>query len=103
MDGGRPLGGQWNFDADNRATFGQAGPGPIGVPRSFRPDQITRAVIGLVERRFAGAPGSLAPFDYPVTHEQAQLALLDFVQHRLVGFGRYQDAMATGQPYTEID
>jgi (6-4)DNA photolyase len=99
IDGGRPLGGQWNFDADNRATFGQTGPGPIRAPRSFRPDQITGAVIGLVERRFAGAPGSLAQFDSPVTHEQAQLALRDFVQHRLAGFGRYQDAMATGHPY----
>ncbi|MDB5895755.1 MAG: putative photolyase, partial [Rhodoferax sp.] len=29
MNGGEPLGGQWNFDADNRAAFGAAGPGAL--------------------------------------------------------------------------
>jgi (6-4)DNA photolyase len=99
MAGAKPAGGNWNFDADNRESFGKDGPGPIKAPRSFRPDAITQEVLDLVTRRFADSPGTLEGFDYPVTREQAQAALRDFVEHRLAGFGRYQDAMATGRPY----
>ena len=99
MDGDEPVGGRWNFDADNRAAFGKAGPGRIKAPRSFRPDATTEAVLALVARRFPDAPGTLAAFDYPVTHEQARAALRDFIEHRLAHFGRYQDAMASGRPF----
>jgi len=99
MDGGKPSAGQWNFDKHNRETFGAAGPGRIKAPRSFRMDDTTRAVVEMVERRFAGNPGKLDAFDYPVDRTQARAALRDFIEHRLSGFGTYQDAMATGQPY----
>lgn len=99
MDGDRPVGGSWNFDAENRGAFGRSGPGEIRPPRSFRPDSTTRDVISLVERRFASHPGSLAPFDWPVTREQALAALRDFIEHRLPGFGRVQDAMWMNEPY----
>ena len=99
MDGERPLGGRWNFDPDNRKAFGKAGPGQIEAPRSFPPDEITRRVMELIERRFPDAPGSLRRFDYPVTPEQARSALRDFIKHRLARFGPYQDAMASGHPF----
>jgi len=99
MAGDHPEGGQWNFDKDNRESFGAGGPGPIRSPRSFQPDTITRDVIAMVERRFAASPGTLAHFDYPVTRDDALAALRDFIEHRLPNFGRYQDAMVSGQPY----
>ncbi len=99
MDGDRPVGGRWNFDTDNRASFGRDGPGPLRRPRSFRPDAITREVIAMVERRFPDAPGTASSFDYPVTGDQARTALDDFIAHRLAKFGTYQDAMVSGQPY----
>jgi deoxyribodipyrimidine photolyase-related protein len=52
-----------------------------------------------VNARFSDSPGLLAKFDYPVTREQALEALRDFVQHRLLDFGPYQDAMVQGLPY----
>jgi deoxyribodipyrimidine photolyase-related protein len=99
MDGDAPAGGEWNYDAENRGTFGAKGPGTLPAPRAFPPDAITRDVIALVERRFASHPGRLASFDWPVTATQANAALEDFVSHRLPLFGRYQDALWAGEPW----
>jgi deoxyribodipyrimidine photolyase-related protein len=99
MEGGKPLGGQWNFDADNRAAFGAHGPGALPPPPRFQPDAITREVIALVDTRFADHPGSLERFGWPVTREQALHALTRFIAERLPNFGRYQDAMWPGEPW----
>ncbi len=96
---GDPEGGQWNFDADNRQSFGREGPGNVRAPMSFQPDEITQTVIALVEERFGKHPGDLAAFDWPVTTEQARRTLTDFIKHRLPDFGRYQDAMWTNEPW----
>ncbi len=96
---GEPEGGQWNFDHDNRGSFGKAGPGRVRAPRAFPPDAVTREVLALVARRFASHPGDLAEFDWPVTPADAQAALADFIAHRLPQFGEYQDAMWTGEPW----
>ena len=99
MDGDEPRGGKWNFDADNRKAFGRAGP-ELSPPRpQFIPDAITAAVIETVEAHFPDHPGSLEGFNWPVTPEDARVALEDFVSHRLAAFGRYQDAMWTGAPF----
>jgi len=99
MEDGRPVGGAWNFDAENRGSFKSAGPGFIRPPLSFPPDSLSREVLDLVERRFASHPGSLERFDWPVTRAEARLALQDFLEHRLPSFGLYQDAMWSGEPF----
>jgi deoxyribodipyrimidine photolyase-related protein len=99
MDGDEPLGGQWNFDADNRDTFGKRGPGRLPAPRAFAPDALTRETLALVDARFASHPGKLDAFDWPLTAAQAEQALADFVEHRLPLFGRYQDAMWRQEPW----
>ncbi len=96
MDDDQPTGGAWNFDAENRASFGKNGPGKIPEPIAFPPDKITREVFALVEEKFPQHPGSLKHFDWPVTPAQAQAALQDFIEHRLPSFGQFQDAMWTG-------
>ncbi|MBU1360335.1 MAG: cryptochrome/photolyase family protein [Gammaproteobacteria bacterium] len=98
-EGDEPVGGRWNFDADNRASFGREGPGFLPPRISFEPDAITREVIALAEARFADHPGSLDRFDWPVTREQALQALHDFVTYRLAAFGPTQDAMWPGEPW----
>ncbi len=97
--GDEPEGGQWNFDAENREAFGTAGPGAVPPRAAFAPDAITREVIALVEARFATHPGRLDSFAWPVTHEQALVALQRFVAERLPLFGRYQDAMWPDDPW----
>ena len=99
MENGQPVGGQWNFDHDNRGTFDRRGPGLLPAPRAFAPDATTREVIKLVRTRFAGHPGQLDAFDWPLDAAQAREALDDFIAHRLPLFGRYQDALWEGEPW----
>ncbi len=97
MDGKKPIGGQWNFDADNRGSFGKQGPGILPPPVRFTPDDTTQRVMTLVNKHFTHHPGSLAQFGWPVSRAQALLALDNFVAHRLPSFGLYQDAMWEGE------
>jgi len=102
IDGdGSPVGGEWNFDKDNRGSFGKSGPGEIADPVRFEIDDVTRRVIDLVGSRFSDHPGEVSAesFDLPVNRRQAMKLLRDFVKHRLNHFGDYQDAMWTGERF----
>jgi deoxyribodipyrimidine photolyase-related protein len=99
MDGGMPAEGRWNFDAENRRGFGPEGPGLVPGPLSFQPDEMTLEALRDVEEALPDNPGSVCRFGWPVTPAQAQAALQDFIENRLWQFGRYQDAMWTGNPY----
>lgn len=99
MDDGKPVGGEWNFDSENRKSFTKQGPPLHAAPKRFLPDEITQQVIDLVEERFGSHPGRLADFDWPLTTADARLALSDFIDHRLADFGDYQDAMWTREPW----
>lgn len=99
MDDKAPCGGSWNFDKKNRGNFGKKGPGQLPPPHQFKADKITRAVMDTIVDSPDELAGELIGFDWPVTAAQAQQALNDFIEHRLVAFGEYQDAMWTDEPY----
>ncbi len=99
MQGGEPVGGQWNFDADNREAFAAAGPGAVPARVMFEPDAVTREVMALVNQRFADHPGRLDSFAWPVTRAQALQSLQAFIHQRLPLFGRFQDAMWPGDAW----
>ena len=90
-----PVGGQWNFDKENRKAM----PKGVRVPEAplFPPDAVTADVIAMVEARFPDNFGTLTRFNWPVTREQALVALDRFVAERLVQFGDYQDALVEGE------
>ena len=94
-----PIGGQWNFDDKNRRPYSKKGPGLIIEPLSFPADEITREVFDFVERQYPDHPGSLEHFIWPVTRDQALVALDHFVNHRLANFGMHQDAMWKDTPF----
>ncbi|MGF1484821.1 MAG: cryptochrome/photolyase family protein [Opitutales bacterium] len=94
-EGGKPTGGEWNYDTDNRETFGKDGPGTLPDLPKNAPDKTTQAVLDLVEARFNDHPGKLDHFDLPVTRKDALKYFDDFLAHRLENFGTYQDAMWT--------
>ena len=96
---GEPLGGQWNFDSENREAFDANGPGFVPPRSRFEPDAITREVIALVNTRFADHPGRLDSFAWPVTRNDSLKSLQAFIDDRLPMFGRFQDAIWPGEPW----
>ncbi len=99
MDGDKPTGGQWNFDEDNRESFGKTGPQNLPARAMFEPDATTRQVIALVNTRFADHPGTLHTFGWPVTRAEALASLAAFIAQRLPLFGKYEDAMWQGEAW----
>ncbi len=98
MDGGKPAGRRWNFDADNRKALPKKG---IEIPPlpQLEHDEITRTVIAEVDERYPEHPGSAADFWLPVTPADSRDWLDVFVAERLHDFGRYEDAMKADEPF----
>ena len=95
MEGEAPAGGQWNYDPENRKPLPKT-MSPPQVP-TFPPDETTRAVMDLVATRFPGHFGDIDGFALPVTAQDAERALADFVERRLALFGDWQDTMKAGE------
>ena len=95
MEAGQPLGGQWNFDQENRSAY--KGEVPLPPPLTFEHDDIDQQVLHLVDQEFPDHPGDTATFCWGTTRAQARQALKHFIRHRLPHFGRYQDAMVSSQ------
>ncbi len=87
-----PLGGQWNFDADNRVKW----PGTPAAPAwPWQPkdcsDLWTEIVAAGVETIGEPQADRLA---WPLTRREARAGLAHFVETVLPHFGRFQDAMS---------
>lgn len=97
MAGDEPVGGKWNFDADNR----KPAKADLFMPKPpmFAPDGVTEEVLRLVASRFDSHFGELEPFWFGVTRAQAEQAFDAFVEHALPSFGDYQDAMLRGEKF----
>ncbi len=96
MQGDQPVGGRWNFDAENRKP---ARPDMFRAERrAIENDAITREVIELVGKLFPDNFGELHDFRFAVSSEDASLIADDFVDVHLAEFGATQDAMLSGDP-----
>jgi deoxyribodipyrimidine photolyase-related protein len=90
---GKPVGGKFSFDAENRRAWRGSPPAP--VPLVFEPDAITREVGALVDERFAAHPGDTRPRTLPATEADAEAAWAWARTACLPHFGPYEDAMST--------
>ena len=97
MEGDKPAGGKWNYDADNRKPAA----GDLFMPQvpRYAPDSITREVLDLVEAQFGDHIGQLEPFALAVTRDEAEAARDHFMTQALASFGDYQDAMLSGEAF----
>ncbi|MFB6292283.1 MAG: cryptochrome/photolyase family protein [Candidatus Nanohaloarchaea archaeon] len=87
---GKPEGGKWSFDPENRKKLPEDVETP-GIPKFDSPP--IEEAKRYVRENFPENPGSVDDFFYPVTREQARENLEDFLEKRLENFGPYQDAI----------
>lgn len=91
--GPEPVGGQWNFDHENREPPPRDGRSWPAITR-FELDAIDQAVIG---RLPAGTVGADPDGTWPVTRAQALVRLGEFVATGLAAFGPHEDAMLAAE------
>jgi deoxyribodipyrimidine photolyase-related protein len=121
LDHGRPLGGRWSFDAENRKK----------LPRGYAPPPVSRfaqhpvlqrdgtfdidalmdegndaktpaevdSAIASVAAEFPDAPGDPQLFAWPTSSDEARAHLREFVRERLTDFGPYEDAISGTHPF----
>lgn len=97
MDGDQPVGGKWNYDTENR-DYPPKGQTSLDVPPPYLPaeDDIDEAVRRDLDAMNLDTIGSDGPRLFAVTPAEADAALRQFITHRLPLFGRYEDAMMSG-------
>ncbi|MBE0639900.1 MAG: cryptochrome/photolyase family protein [Bacteroidales bacterium] len=91
MENGQPIGGQWNFDANNRNRYD----GRIPIPKPLKFDNDLTEVFRDMKISGVDSFGNADPshFTYPINRKQA-LELVDYFDKNLLPhFGTYQDAM----------
>ncbi len=93
---GKPEGGRWSFDDENRKKL----PKKVEVPDTdwAEPTDHVAAVKELVSERFADHPGELESFWLPTTRRQALAWLRQFLDERFAEFGPYEDALSDRDP-----
>lgn len=92
MEDGKPLGGRFSHDGENRKPW--RGEPPAPTPPRWTPDALTAEVLELVATRFAGHPGQLDGEALPCTLEHAEQLWAWARAECLPTFGPYEDAMS---------
>ena len=97
MDGNQPVGGKWNYDTDNRESPPR-GQSSLKVPPPYQPteDDIDEEVRRDLDAMNLDTVGIDGPRLFAVTPAEAHQALSRFLAQRLPLFGRYEDAMMSG-------
>lgn len=93
---GKPAGGQWNFDHDNRKPWHGTPPEPADA----RPQHDHSELWQMLQRAGVasfGAPQAEA-LRWPLNRPEALRCLDAFITHALPNFGDYEDAMAAQAP-----
>lgn len=96
IDKGKPIGGKWSFDKDNR----KKPPNNYIFPKiESYANKYTKEAQKYITKNFSNNPGETEEFIYPTTHKEAKKWLHNFVKSRLEYFGDYEDAIAKDHPF----
>jgi deoxyribodipyrimidine photolyase-related protein len=92
---GKPLGGKWSFDVENRKKI----PKNLKIPKfpKFSQSPELKEAVAYVAKKYPNNPGLDEDFNYPTNHAQAKKALDHFLEMRLHHFGEYEDAIVENE------
>lgn len=92
---GKPVGGQWTYDVDNRLKYPKDRSAPVVKLPGL--NEYVREAQTYVSQHFSDNYGSVQqPFSagfYPTTYAEADAWLEDFLDVRFADFGAYEDAL----------
>jgi deoxyribodipyrimidine photolyase-related protein len=91
----KPIGGKLTYDTENRKKF----PAKFEFPDelSSNENQFVKEAKKYVLKNFSDHPGTLDDFFFPVTFDEAEHQLQDFIANKFENFGLYEDAMTQNQ------
>jgi deoxyribodipyrimidine photolyase-related protein len=94
---GKPLGGKWTFDADNRQKFPKKEKAPVlELPKE---NNYVVEARQYVQQHFPKNYGAVnSPYLFAVTFADAEIWLDDFLKNRFEKFGIYEDAIVAKEP-----
>lgn len=91
VNNNKPVGGKWSFDTENRKEIPAAFPvPPIWIPEK---NEYIQEASRYIKKNFANNPGLTDEWIYPITHNDAESWLQNFLDKRLIHFGDYEDAI----------
>ncbi len=94
---GKPKGGKWSFDKDNRKPL------PKGILLPFNPPSINNDYYeeakNYINSHFGNNYGEIENTIYPIEHEGAKRWLNEFLEDRFKLFGKYEDAETERNPF----
>lgn len=89
----QPIGGQWNYDQENRKRWNGEPPAPERLKLSANLTEIWGEIQDCRVKTLGNAQAE--NFPWPITRSQAKAWLAHFITHVLPNFGEFQDAMST--------
>ncbi len=85
MEGSKPVGGQWNFDKENREP----------LPKNYAWQKYLTFKRDEIDREVTAELGTEATSTWATTRTQALKQLKNFLDNHFENFGRYEDAMSS--------
>ena len=97
MDKGKPKGGKWSFDEDNRKKL----PSSIKIPEMISINETvhTKKLKKEVQKIFPKHPGIVDNFWLPTTYSDAIRWLDHFIEKKFNLFGDYEDSLDTNNNF----
>ena len=89
---GKPVGGKWSFDSENRKKLPKGIDIPEPIENDYSVDEINRS-DAFITKYFNSNPGEIDGFNYPLDHSQAIKSLDHFLTDKFKLFGPYEDAI----------
>ena len=97
LENGKPKGGKWSHDKENRKKI----PKTLDVPifRNFKDTTHTKDIKQLINKVFPDNYGKTDDFNYPTTRKAALTMLDQFISEKLNEFGDYEDSVDARSPF----